>query len=698
MDFSVSILKPNSPLLEAVIRLGDANKATLGLLPREAFKTHADRGNILVALTPQNQCAGYLLFRIAKTKQRVAITHLCVDENARGYGIAKKLVEELQELSKDWRGISLFSRRGYESNPFWEHMRFLPIGEKPGRGKDKVKLTHYWYDNQHPTLFSLANDQQIESKLVYAIIDANIVYTLYETPDHPLLADWLLDDVFLCTTPEIKNEINRGDDASHRQLMWNYVDNNFPIIKYDSNKFKIAYKLIKGESPLPAFSPQHESDLKQVSFAVAGNAEFFVTQDEQLISNYAKNLSSEFGLRIIRPDDLIVHLDELMNSTKYQQNRLAGSLIKISRVTTGKSDLLAQTFQLQQFEKKAHFANILRQYLAEPLKYETNVVTSPQGDLLALFVYSNIDKSVLEIPILRVVDKTGLSALASHIIFRSVRDAVKDGKELVKVTDQHLSDDVIQGLSGNSFSKQKGSWLKVNFQGILSVKELKEELELKNKHTPDLASMYAELMDNLSVVQRKGQPENLMELERLLWPMKIDHPDIPSFLIPIRANWASDLFDSNLGRQTLLGSDPDLVLKMNNVYYRSAKQKLPTVQSRVLWYVSRGNKKQTYQGDMSIRACSYVDEVIIGTPKSLFKQFNKLGTYDWSQVYETAKKNIDNEILAFRFSRTELFKNPISLSNLQRILNRIGAPQGPMRIEAVQFKHLYKFGIGEEVL
>ena len=152
MEIKLKKLDADSPSLSRIIELGDANSATLGFLPHTAFKQAAHQRNILAAFTLEGYCVGYLLFRIVKTKQKVAITHLCVDDDYRGNGIARNLVNKLKDTSEDWRGISLFSRRDYKTNTFWEHMGFVAVGEKTGRGKDKMPLTLYWYDNQLPSL------------------------------------------------------------------------------------------------------------------------------------------------------------------------------------------------------------------------------------------------------------------------------------------------------------------------------------------------------------------------------------------------------------------------------------------------------------------------------------------------------------------------------------------------------------------
>jgi hypothetical protein len=151
-----------------------------------------------------------------------------------------------------------------------------------------------------------------------------------------------------------------------------------------------------------------------------------------------------------------------------------------------------------------------------------------------------------------------------------------------------------------------------------------------------------------------------------------------------------DLFDYQLGKQTLFGSQTGLIFKMENVYYRSARQKTPVPHSRVLWYVSKYRGK--YHGIQTVRACSYVDEVVVGTPKDIFKKFSKLGVYKWRDVFKEAGGDISKKILAFRFSRTELFSNPVSLETLNTILNRRNAPLSPLKISSEQFEEIYKVG------
>jgi len=87
---------------------------------------------------------------------------------------------------------------------------------------------------------------------------------------------------------------------------------------------------------------------------------------------------------------------------------------------------------------------------------------------------------------------------------------------------------------------------------------------------------------------------------------------------------------------------------------------------------------------MSVKACSSLDEIIIGKPKELYKQFRRLGVYEWRNVWELAHKNLDEEIMAIRFSDTERFHTPVSHQELKK-LGVAGTIQSPRPIKQEVF-------------
>ena len=190
-------------------------------------------------------------------------------------------------------------------------------------------------------------------------------------------------------------------------------------------------------------------------------------------------------------------------------------------------------------------------------------------------------------------------------------------------------------------------------------------------------------------------PSVLLEVEKRLWPLKITDVDIPTFIVPIRPEWAMHLFDMDIARQDLFGSEPSLILNAENVYYRSSFPKVLYAPGRVLWYVSAGNNR--YQGLMCVKACSYLDDVEIGTAKQLFSKYKKLGIYKWKDVYnEVANGDLKKDIMAFKFSKTEVFPHPPSLAQLQAMWKADGKNfnvVAPLAISKERFLEIYNLGM-----
>jgi hypothetical protein len=185
----------------------------------------------------------------------------------------------------------------------------------------------------------------------------------------------------------------------------------------------------------------------------------------------------------------------------------------------------------------------------------------------------------------------------------------------------------------------------------------------------------------------------LADLERRLWPARILDANIPNFIVPIMPVWAQHLFDEGIARQTLLGGRDDLLLRNENVYYRSARSGGGILSpARILWYVTQD--KNNPITSMQIRACSSLDEVIIGRAKDLYNQFERLGIYEWEDVLRTAKHNVNNKIMALRFSNTVILPQPIGLQTLKNIIKEEEGKepmlQSPQRIHNRTFARIYR--------
>ena len=663
----------NSPYLDQVIELGDTNSGTLGFFARGAFHDYAAKKHILIAIDEKEIFLGYLLYNITQRSRVVSIVHLSVEPSHQQKGVAKALVDHLKKLTKNFfRGIRIRCRRDYEVSNIWPKFGFNAIDEKPGRSKQGSTLTVWWFDHGHPTLFTLADKQKIDSKLP-VVIDANIFYDLQSTPksitekeSQSLLADWL--NVELCLTSEIYNEIDRREDKTERKRGKNFAQ-TFTILPSSDEEFQKNCALLRCFFP-QKMNHSDESDLRQLARTIAANVQFFVTRDnvqffvtrDKVLLNKSEDIYENFGIRIISPSYLIIHQDELMRETEYQPVQLAGR-IEIKRVHSGQISLLENTFYaLQKHENKTEFKHKLQPCLAEPHIFETNIVQNRAGQPLALMVYKRNKPRELEIPIFRLVPNILSATLARYLILNMILNSSNEKRILTQITDYCLSDEVVDALQENGFMSIDNYWIKANLLVADTTKEFISMLIGLNTDWPHANQYFQHLVDMLNTIHNNLQ--RTLDVEQFLWPAKLTDIDMPTFMVPIWSDWAMQLFDFELAKQDLFGSEQSLIWNVENVYYCTI-HKMLSAPARVLWYVSQGSGH--YQGAMSIRACSYIDEIVIDKPKPLYSRFKRLGVYQWHDVFEVAGQNLDQKIMAFRFSHTEVFENPINREELQQI-------------------------------
>lgn len=678
--------------LPKVKALGAANSQTLGFFPEGAFDDYAGRKQILVALDDSHSCVGYLLYRISQ--ERAIIVHLCVDASSRTAGIATSLFSHLKEAVKDLRGIGLRCRRDYEASKLWQKLGFVAQYDQPGRGKVRTDLTYWWFDNGHPTLFTDAIVEQVKSKICVAI-DANIFFDLFDASrvghieSGSLRADWISDAIELCVTDEILNDINRSKDDAERRRERELVK-QFTCLPCDQARLSSVAESLK-DFFQERMSPRDESDRWQLARTIAANTQFFITRDQRLLDLSAK-VYETFGATILRPTDLIIHLDELRREVEYAPQRLAGTLSEIRLVQAGQEDNLTEKFQAAALgESKSSFKSHLRTILADPDRNACYVAFAVNKEPIALFALNRTESDTLEIPLIRIARGPVATTLVRYVIFRAVVQAASEKRIVTHVTDPYRDETVSSALSEDGFLVTQQSSIKLSVPLAVTARELSGHLQSLGLRNPDARKYCDEFAKSLSDPATISKVETTSEIERLLWPAKIIDAYIPTFLVPIKPEWAKELFDETLAGQTLFGAKLELGLSREGVYYRSknpaAGIKAP---ARILWYVSYG---QRFTGTGHVRACSRLDDVIIDRPKNLYRRFRRLGIYDWNHVFDLAKQNVDSQIMALRFSDTELFTNPIEWNELQQVLRSFGCKtqiQSPVAVSPELFAEIYR--------
>jgi hypothetical protein len=683
VKYSVERIGTDSPLFTHVLTLHAASKARLGPLPLGAFEELAERKQILIAATPEGSLVGYLLYRVAKN--RVAITHLTSAERFRGTGVANLLLDRLKQDTKHLLGISLCCRRDYGLDRMWARHGFTVRHSKRGRGGDGAMLDIWWFSHNHEDLFSLAARGEDATARVTCAIDANIFYDLtvedraHGEDTRVLEADWLEDSLALCITPELFNEIGRGQSEDDRRRSRGAAQ-GFRELRTDEMRVRHLESELK---PLfnEAVVDRDGSDMRQIAHAIAAEVPFFVTRDAPMLA-HAEIVFERYGLRIIHPTDLIVRLDSLRREAEYRPARLEGSRWRERLVTDADIKRLSAVFQNPNAERIRDFERRLRHHLAHPGSCVCRVATDERDEFAVLFVETRGAHGALEIPFLRHSDHPLAGTLVRHILHSAVLDTAEGAAKLISITDDGISAEAVSAMQELGFLPDGDRWWKLSIVGVLSQAEVSETVQASALPAA-LRMQFA-----LSVAATPAPSTFGFHCERVFAPLKVIDAMLPTFVISIRPDWAEQFFDAPIGAQLLMDLNEKLHLGIEGAYYCSPLNTHLIAPARVLWYVSKG---PSGCGSMSVKACSHLAELVVGKPKELFRRFRHLGVYAWRHVFEAASENLDNELIAFRFSRTERFARPVSLAEIKEL----GVPQpvNPRRISDDQFTAIYRLGM-----
>lgn len=665
MIVSVWTIEESSPYLADIKLLGKKNTVTLGFFPEGAFDDHARRQQIFAAISDDGNLAGYLLYRVSNRTAR--IVHLCVDEQFLGKGVSRLLVDKLKLETEDLVGISLKCRHDYKANDIWPRFGFIARGETAGRGQQQKRLVYWWYDHGHPTLF---NSVDVETDVaVVAAIDANVFFDFYDpTRDgheesKALTADWLSDMIELTLAEEIYNEINQCEDTVTRDNSRNRA-NLLRDVKYEKTRYRDILRQLEAIRPKKPenHSPRDTSDIKHLTTAIAGDLSYFITRDGVILrEEFCEAVWATFGLRIIRPSEFIRRIDELRSSQAYEPARLSGTDLRFTLVKSGQEAQISETFH--QAEPLNQFKKRLRGYSANVGQFSCATVQSGEGQHLAFVVSGQTPEGRTEVPVLRVCRGRLAPTLTRHLIVSLVTSSVRDRMDGLEITDDFLDAGTRAILNEDSYIKNERSFVKFHIPEVAELNVITEHVSQISCRAIEEKKFVDNLVATLKEPITSNCPEVCASVEQVLFPLKIVDAPIETYVVPIRPNWAKELFDSDIARQGLFSSREDLALRKEQVYYRSrlnhAGIKPP---ARILWYVSKDPRLPHKSG--AIRACSTLLEVSVDRPKVLFRKNERLGIYSWDDVLKTAKGDIENDIMALRFGSTELFSNQIALEEL----------------------------------
>jgi len=421
------------------------------------------------------------------------------------------------------------------------------------------------------------------------------------------------------------------------------------------------------------------SDMRHIAHAIAAEVPFFVTRDTPMLDR-SDSIFEKYGLRILHPTDLVNRFDVLRREAEYRPARLEGSNWRERLVVSEDVDNMVSIFKHKSNERSGNFEQRVRHYLVNPNGWTSSVVADANKSPTIYLVRSKDASPRVEVAFFRHAEHPLAGTLLRHLAHEISREPNGGRHSVIVVTDPELSDEAKAALAELGFLADADAWWKISLASLISRDELISEI--RGANIP--SSLKERLVGAIYITPDAADETAAARLENLFSPVKLVSSTAPCYVVSIRQSWAAHFFDIPVGGQTLMDLNERLHLGIEGAYYCSANNTHVAAPGRVLWYVSG-------RGSMSIKACSHLEERIIGTPKELYTRFRHLGVYAWKHVLETADGNLEHPVMAFRFSRTERFARPVTLAQLQQI--GVPQPQNPRRITADQFAAIYKLGM-----
>ena len=682
-----SVPESDTSTIERLIELGNGSKKTLGLLPKAAYHDAAQKG-FLYTVREGATPIGYTLFRLPRNE--VAITHLCVLPEYRRRGVAQELVNAVSRNHQGRIGIRVKCRDDYtEIQKVWRGLGFKELGRAKGRGKDNAPMTVWWLDHGHPDLFTSLD----EAPVLQVAIDVNIVMDLKLRPKHPtsersqvLLAPEVDSNIELVVPRGLERDIERHPENLRDRLT--SAANTFKRPPpQDSSRVEALFdqllRAVRARIPTFPKSPQDTGDLWQLAESAVSGLQVFLTWDLRLRNDVApivlqmENVPELSRLRIIDPDHLVIHLDELAHAAAYQPRALEGSHFS-TELAGSESEATLMAF----LNKTAgESAKELRERLHGLAKIIRSVSIVRDSDRTPVGCSASfVENGVLRVPLLRIADHKIAETMARRLLWDLRVAAREHGAKVVKIEDPYLTPLLSRAASHEQYQHIESHW----YAWVIDTCGSGLEVSTAVAEAHRLAGV-----DSTSLLAPGLPAEVAASYERAWWPAKITDSGLPHFAVAIRPSWSAELF----GRPAILTPrSAELALGREQVYYRSGHNSTLSAPGRILWYLS----KDPRVGPAQFIGTSLLDAIETGTPEQLYQALNHFGVFSLRDIEEAANKH--GLVQALRLSDTEMFPVGVRRKSYDELLERgFGGPRNilaPARVPRETFEAIYKLGTG----
>lgn len=635
MNVNVVVWDPASPdaqaQFETVLGLHKSNRARLGPMPDTGFRDRAKHRGLLLGFV-DDAIMGYVLYDVPRSNL-IKLVHVCVSERSRGSGLAREMVETAIRLHPRRSLITASCRTDYGVDGFWRSLGMHVASERAGRALSGSILMNWVKRINIEEGLDLLEAATLSSNLPLAVLDTNIIGDLFLPPevnrDHreetaELQADWLQPLVTFAVSGEVDNEISQNQDHAARRHVRGASQHLTRLSTLRPSDRSLEDALLGAtDAQLLVKDSSLRSDVLHVADAIHAGADFFVTNDGNVILASEEWNLSEHDIRVVRPHQLIAALSPESFMTDFRSSLIDDGDLEWHGVADVEIEL-EPAFRVYDVETKPSvFTQRLRELLAKRKTVTVQKLVDAQGSLWALAAWE-LDGATLRLPLIRSIRGERGSTVAFQLLRHVRRAAWEHGATRVEITDQAVSRTLDAALTADRFS---------------STAPRAATLGPATATADDLALASA---------------AEVALAERSRWPLVVREAGMATYMIPIQPRWATNLLGLNDGLVSLRRRG--LGLSRELVYFSGSRIVPQDLPARILWYAT-SDEKTRHSIQRIVARSLLVDSVRLPADDALAR-FGKVGVLRKSEIQAAADKA--GKVNVIRFEDTELLQRPVS--------------------------------------
>ena len=611
------------------------------------------------------------MFRYSRGKQTVRVTHLCVDTNQRGKGIAVELLTALKERFKKAIRITARCRKDFDSWKFWNLKSGFSEGrELPGKKKTGSTLTEFYWEPAELPLFKdlLEGSGPTADDLPLVVLDANVFYDIYDQTRSRhkeasgLREDWLSQELNLCVTTELSIDASRANESETQAKFKSNLE-GWKVVAGKADKVAKHTKVIEsilGNSDCP----RSISDRRHLAIALANDATAFVTRDGELLEK-SNEFFEKTGLSLCRPSDLIVEFDILQNNEKFQYREVERTGLRIQRYD-GQQELNFSDFRATGNDRVAPLKAAWHDATSNPSEFDTNTIIDSTGKVLAIAI-STREAEHKSVPLVRIRLKDINRRLGKTLVRYLLANQIGIFGPSRSLTIDGFPAYLLDSLDEFGFFLNQDAATKYSLPEALTPPQFLSKL----RGFVDVDLMSQEKFDSIETKLQEAldcdDAGAILELEHRFAPLKLKVDFVSNYIVPIQPRWAKDLFDGGLCKNELWDAPWEKILNPSSVYYKGVGGfSREVTKCRIIWYVSGDNE---FPLAKSCRGSSILTRRVTGKPHDLFKRYRRLGIYEYHNVRDIPSRPEGN-CQAIEFGSTETWSQSVSHSETMDVLNQ----------------------------